>query len=103
MLVNGRLTVENYFAERVGHVGVAAARKQFDAWLAEAMVAEWKTPAEVKRQYALASVIGGNRLVFNISGNRFRLVVAVNYQFGVVDIRFIGTHAEYDDIDVEKI
>lgn len=103
MLVNGRLIVEDYFAERAGHVGVSAARRQFDAWLAEAMAAEWKSPVEIKRQFASASVIGGRRLVFNISGNRFRLVVAVNYQFGVIDIRFIGTHAEYDDINVETI
>ncbi len=103
MLVNGRLIAEDYFAERAGHVGIAAARRQFDAWLAEAMAAEWKSPAEVKRQFASASVIGGGRLVFNISGNRFRLVVAVNYRFGVIDIRFVGTHAEYDNIDVETI
>lgn len=103
MLVNGRLIVEDYFAERSGHVGIQAARKQFDAWLAEANAAEWNNPAEVKRQFASASVVGGNRLVFNISGNRFRLVVVVNYQFGVIDIRFLGTHAEYDRIDVETI
>ncbi|MGE0118251.1 MAG: type II toxin-antitoxin system HigB family toxin [Dongiaceae bacterium] len=103
MLVNGRLIVEEYFVKRAGHVGIAAARKQFDAWLAEASAGEWATPAEVKRQFALASIIGGNRLVFNISGNRFRLVAAVNYRFGVIDIRFFGTHAEYDRIDVGTI
>jgi mRNA interferase HigB len=103
MLVNGRLIVEEYFAKRAGHVGIPAARRQFDAWLAEATAAEWATPAEVKRQFASASIGGGGRLVFNISGNRFRLVVAVNHRFGVIDIRFIGTHAEYDRIDVETI
>jgi mRNA interferase HigB len=103
MLVNGRLIVEEYFAKRAGHVGIPAARRQFDAWLAEATAANWATPADVKRQFASASVVGGNRLVFNISGNRFRLVVTVNYRFGVIDIRFIGTHAEYDSVDVETI
>jgi mRNA interferase HigB len=103
MIVNGRLIVEEYFDKRAGHVGIRPARRQFDAWLAEATAANWANPAEVKRQFASASVVGGNRLVFNISGNRFRLVVAVNYRFGVVDIRFIGTHAEYDRINVETI
>jgi mRNA interferase HigB len=103
MLVNGRLVVEEYFAKRAGHVGIPAARRQFDAWFAEATAANWGIPAEVKRQFASASVVGGNGVVFNISGNRFRLVAAVNYRFGVIDIRFIGTHAEYDRIDVETI
>ena len=103
MIVNGRLLVETYFNARPGHAGVRAARRQFDAWLAEALAADWKTPAEVKAKYASASIVGGNRVVFNISGNRFRLVVALNYRFGVVDVRFFGTHAEYDRIDVETV
>jgi mRNA interferase HigB len=70
---------------------------------AEATAAEWKNPADLKRHFASASVVAGSWVVFNISGNRFRLVVAVNYAFGVVDIRFFGTHAEYDRIDVESI
>jgi mRNA interferase HigB len=82
---------------------IRAARRQFDAWLAEAFEADWKGPTAVKAKYASASIVGGKRVVFNIAGNRFRLVVAVNDRFGVVDIRFFGTHAEYDDIDAEKI
>jgi mRNA interferase HigB len=103
MVVNGRLIVESYFNARLGHSGVRAARRQFDAWLAEALEADWKSPAALKAKYASASIVGANRVVFNISGNRFRLVVAINYRFGVIDIRFFGTHAEYDRIDVEMV
>lgn len=103
MIVSGRLIVEHYFGARPGHAGIRAARRQFDAWLAEAAVADWKTPAAVKAKYASASIVGANRVVFNISGNNFRLVVAINYRFGVAEIRFFGTHAEYDKIDVEAV
>ena len=103
MIVQGRSIVERYLSERAGHVGIRAATRQFDAWLAEAAAADWSSPADVKRQFASASVVAGNRLVFNISGNRFRLVVAVNYGFGVIDLRFFGTHTEYDRISVESI
>jgi mRNA interferase HigB len=103
MIVAGRLIVENYFAARPGHAGIRAARRQFDAWLAEALAADWKTPAAVKAKYASASIVGANRVVFNISGNNFRLVVAINYRFGVVEIHFFGSHAEYDKIDVETV
>jgi mRNA interferase HigB len=103
MIVTGRLLVEDYFKSRLGHFGIRAARRQFDAWVAQALDAAWKNPAEVKVKYANASIVGRNRVVFNISGNNFRLVVAVNYKFGVIDIRFFGTHAEYDRIDVETV
>ena len=103
MIVNGRLIAESYFGARLGHSTIRAARRQFDAWLAEALEADWRSPAAVKAKYASASIVGGNRIVFNISGNRYRLVVAINYRFGVVDIRFFGTHAEYDDVDVESV
>jgi mRNA interferase HigB len=103
MIVVGRLIVESYFNARPGHTRIRAARRQFDAWVAEAMAADWRTPAAVKAKYASASIVGANRVVFNISGNNFRLVVAMNYRFGVAEIRFFGSHAEYDDVDVEKV
>jgi mRNA interferase HigB len=103
MIVAGRFIVESYFGARPRHAGIRAARRQFDAWLAEALAADWKTPAAVKAKYASASIVGANRAVFDISGNNFRLVVAMNYRFSVVEIRFFGSHAEYDEIDVETI
>ena len=65
--------------------------------------AEWRTPADIRAVYANASILGGNRVVFNILGNTYRLVVAINYDYQIVYIRFVGTHAEYDQIDAETI
>ncbi len=73
------------------------------AWFAEAQAAAWKNPADVKARYASASIVANNRIVFNIGGNKYRLVVAVRYDIGVLFIRFIGSHAQYDKIDVTAI
>ena len=73
------------------------------AWHDEATKASWKTPQDIKRQYANASFVGKNRVVFNIKGNQHRLVVAVAYRFGALYIKFIGTHDEYDLIDVSNV
>jgi mRNA interferase HigB len=66
-------------------------------------MADWRTPVDVKRVYANASIVGENRVVFNIGGNRYRLVVAINYPFHVCYVRFIGTHRAYDRVDVETV
>lgn len=73
------------------------------AWHKEAASAVWKGPADVKRLYPSASILPNNRVVFNIKGNTYRLIVAVRYELRIVYIRFIGTHAEYDSIDAETI
>lgn len=73
------------------------------SWYDEAKRAEWKTPQEIKAQYGNASIVSNNRVVFNIHGNKYRLVVAVKYGFGMCFVRFIGTHEEYDEIDVTTI
>lgn len=73
------------------------------AWHTEAARADWATPAEVKAQYRNASLLKNSRVVFNVAGNRFRLVVRINYPYRVVYIRFVGTHSEYDAIDVATI
>ena len=73
------------------------------AWYYDAKSADWKTPDEIKSKYANASILNNNRVVFNIHGNKYRLVVAVNYPFGIIYIRFIGTHQKYDRIDAETI
>jgi mRNA interferase HigB len=80
-----------------------AAEQDLKAWFAEAENADWKTPAEVKVKYGNASILKAGRVVFNICGNKYRLVVRINYAFGVVYIRFIGTHDEYDRIDAQTI
>jgi mRNA interferase HigB len=81
----------------------AQARQSLLAWHAEASQANWKTPQDIKDQYASASFIGKNRVVFNIKGNDFRLIVAIAYRIGVIYVKFVGTHAEYDKIDAETV
>lgn len=73
------------------------------AWYDEVADADWDTPAAVKAQFRNASIVGGNRVVFNIKGNRYRLVTKINYPYRVMYIRFVGTHAEYDRVDVETV
>jgi mRNA interferase HigB len=72
-------------------------------WFHDVERASWASPADIKAVYQNASILANNRVVFNIKGNRYRLVVVVIFQHGVVYIRFIGTHEEYDRIDVATI
>jgi Uncharacterized protein conserved in bacteria len=72
-------------------------------WFHDVERATWNSPADIKAVYSNASIVANNRVVFNIKGNRYRLVVVVIYQHGVVYIRFVGTHEEYDRIDVTTI
>jgi mRNA interferase HigB len=103
MLVVGTTLVDRYFEGRAGHQGTRAARMQFAAWLTIASRAKWRTPDDVKRAHPKASILKGGRAVFNIKGNDFRLVAALDYRAGVVRIRFFGTHAAYDTIDAETV
>ena len=79
------------------------AQRSIDAWYHDAKRAEWKTPSDIKEIYRNASFVSNNRVVFNIKGNEYRLVVAIQYQFAIVYIRFVGTHQEYDEIDAATI
>lgn len=71
------------------------------AWYAEAKKSNWSNSHQIKQVYRTASVIGNERIVFNICGNKYRLVVAVKYELKIFYIRFIGTHSQYDNIDVK--
>ena len=73
------------------------------AWNQEAKAARWNKPNDIKQRYRSADVLPDNRVVFNIKGDRYRLVVKINYSVGLVFVRFVGTHAEYDKIDAEII
>jgi mRNA interferase HigB len=103
MFVIGTDVVADYFRTHAGHKGIKAARVQFNAWLAIASHAQWGNPEDVKASYPQASILKGSRVVFNIKGNDFRLVGALQYRAGVLAIRFFGTHAEYDRIDAETV
>lgn len=73
------------------------------SWYREVEHEDWDTPAKVKQRYPNASIVGDNRVVFNIKGNAYRLIVKINYPYRVVYIRFVGTHAAYDRINVEEV
>lgn len=73
------------------------------AWFAETQKAQWNTPAEIKEKYRSASFVKNNRVIFNICGNKYRLIVRINYNSKTIFIRFIGTHSEYDKINAEEI
>jgi mRNA interferase HigB len=103
MIVIGTEFVQRYFAARAGHKAIKAARTQYDVWLAIASQAQWRTPEDVKRSHPKASILKGGRVVFNVKGNDYRLVTALNYPAGVLVVRFFGTHADYDKIDAETI
>jgi mRNA interferase HigB len=79
------------------------AEQPLKAWYDEAKHAAWTTSQDIKDHYASASFVGRNRVVFNIKGNAYRLIVAVAYRFQAVYIKFIGTHAEYDRIDAATV
>jgi mRNA interferase HigB len=73
------------------------------AWYREAERADWDQPSAVKDQFRNCSILKESRVVFNIKGNQFRLVVRINYPYRVVYVRFVGTHAEYDKIDADEV
>ncbi|MGD0813123.1 MAG: type II toxin-antitoxin system HigB family toxin [Verrucomicrobiota bacterium] len=79
------------------------AKVELNSWLHEAEAACWANPAQVKKKYASASILKGSRVVFNICGNKYRLVVKINYAYAVVYVRFAGTHREYDRVNVDEI
>ena len=78
-------------------------KKHLDAWYAEVEKATWKDPAELKAQFRSASIVSSERVVFNIKGNDYRLVVAINYYYQILLIIWLGTHKEYDKIGVTKV
>jgi mRNA interferase HigB len=97
MRIISKKTLKNFWEKE------PAAKSPLQAWHAEAKNAEWLSPADVKANYASASILKDGRVVFNIGGNKYRLVVWINYAFSTVYIRFVGTHKEYDQINAQTI
>lgn len=81
----------------------ADSKQQLKSWFQETSNVEWKNSKDIKKGYPSTSFLVDNRVVFNIKGNKYRLIVKINYDYHMVWIRFIGTHAEYDKIDATKI
>lgn len=79
------------------------AENPLKAWHATVSKAEWRIPADIKEQFGSADFVGDNRVIFNIAGNKYRLVVHVAYPFKMVLIKWVGTHKDYDKIDPEKV
>ena len=98
MRVLSRKTLRQFW-EQPGHQD---AQQPLKAWFREAL-AKWTSPTQIKAAYRSASIVANSRVVFNIAGNKYRLVVRVNYAYGIVYIRFIGTHRENDEIDVTDV
>jgi mRNA interferase HigB len=97
MRIISKKTLKDYWEQE------PATKAALEAWHAEARNAEWSSPAEVKASYGTASILKDGRVVFNICGNKYRLVVWINYDFCTIYIRFVGTHKEYDEIDAQTI
>ena len=99
MRIVSRATLREFWSQP----GKSDAEQPLKAWYDEAKHAKWWGPQDIKAQYRSASFVGNNRVVFNIHGNKYRLVVAVNYRFSMLYVRFVGTHAEYDKVDVTTV
>jgi mRNA interferase HigB len=97
MRIISKKTLKDYWEKE------PAAKAALEAWHAEAKNAEWTSPADVKASYGNASILKDGRVVFNICGNKHRLVVWINYDFFTIYIRFVGTHKQYDEIDAQTI
>ena len=103
MRVIARGTLTKFVETLSGTKQRFAVSAALDAWFHEVDRAAWRTPADVKRNYATASIIDRERVVFNIKGNDYRLVTAIDYTRRTVFIKWLGPHAEYDRIDVRKV
>jgi len=79
------------------------AKEALDAWFFEATAAKWDKPADIKKNDPSADILPANRIIFNVKGNHYRLIVKIHYNTGIVFIRFVGTHAEYDKINAATI
>jgi mRNA interferase HigB len=98
-----RSTLKRFIASLAGHKDQRAVKAALDSWFQECKRARWKNSSEIKASYAQASIVGADRVVFNIKGNAYRLIVAVDYGRGGVFVKWIGTHADYDAIDVRTV
>ncbi len=97
MRIIARKTLKEYYTKH------ANAKGPLESWYHEAKKAVWKTPQDIKALYRSADFLPGNRVVFNIKKNRYRLIVHIHYNNGIIFIRFVGTHAEYDKVHAETI
>jgi mRNA interferase HigB len=103
MRIIARRTLREFVERRRGTKDHTALKAALDAWFDEVKKARWSSAADVKRSYATASIVSAERIVFNIKGNDYRLVVAVDFEKGIVWVKWIGRHKDYDRIDVKEV
>jgi mRNA interferase HigB len=103
MRIIARSTLQAFVASLAGHRDQRAVKAALDAWFYDVRRANWASAADLKRRYATASVVNAERVVFNVKGNSYRLVVSVDFEKGIVWIKWIGSHKDYDRIDVTKV
>ena len=103
MRIIARRTLREFAETRRGYRDYGALKAALDAWFDEVKKARWSSAADVKRSYATASIVSADRIAFNIKGNDYRLVVAVDFEKRIVWIKWIGAHRDYDKIDVKEV
>ncbi len=103
MRVIARGTLNGFVSKRVVAKNKKAVQNRLDAWYAEVSKAQWKSSADLKKQFRSASIVSAERVVFNIKGNEYRLITAINYHYQIIFIKWLGTHEEYDKIQVKDV
>lgn len=103
MRVIARSSLVRFVESLSGQKGQKAVKAALDAWFHEVQRAEWRSPPELKQSYATASIVSGDRAVFNVKGNDYRLVAAVDYGRQIVFVKWIGSHRDYDRIDARTV
>ena len=103
MRIIARRTLREFVATRTGNKDQPALKAALDSWFAEVSKADWVSTVDVKKLYATASIVSAERIVFNIKGNDYRLVVSVDFEKAIVWIKWVGTHKDYDLIDVKEV
>jgi mRNA interferase HigB len=103
MRIIARRTLREFIQSRTGHKDQPALKAAFDAWFDEVRKARWSSTADIKRRYATASIISSERIVLNIKSNDYRLVVSVDFEKGIVWIKWLGSHRDYDGIGVKEV
>ena len=103
MRVIARSTLYRFVETLSGRKDKNAVQAALDAWYCEVESAEWRSSQDVKRVYASASILDSERIVFNIKGNDYRLIVAIDYQRQIVFVKWLGSHREYDKVDARKV
>lgn len=103
MRIIARRTLREFVESLAGHKDQSAVKAALEAWFGEVSKAAWTSTADVKRLYATASIVSAERIVFNVKGNDYRLVVSVDFEKSIVWIKWVGTHKAYDKIDVTEV